>query len=276
MVSSIDITFTVIRDDGGQAGRQQFTVPVTPGMTILDGLLYIQKELDPTLAWRFSCRMGICGSCGMVINGMPGLACNTQILSISGSAIEVAPLANFPVIRDLAVSLDSMRSKHRALKPYIIVEQEIEPAVDSGEYQQSPEELLTFLQFTDCIKCGICMSACPTLALDDNFAGPMPLTAVQRYNADSRDEGFPQRKKALEQFSGLDHCHYAAECTRACPKGVDPAKAIQRLRRSLVADALHLRRQPAAAARLPAAQQVSDESFPQPPAFTVEGADRER
>ena len=219
-----------------------YELPVREGMTVLDGLHYIKENLDSTLAWRYSCRMGICGSCGMLLNGRPGLACNTQILHIADLDLTVAPLPNFAIIRDLVPDLWTMFDKHRSLKPYILRPEEAEINDPAGEFYQSPEQLESYLQFTYCIKCGCCMAACPTLATDARYLGPMPLTAAQRYNADTRDEGRQQRNAIAGASAGAFRCHYAGECSRACPKGVDPARALQLLKRRLVLDYLHLAR----------------------------------
>jgi succinate dehydrogenase / fumarate reductase iron-sulfur subunit len=221
---------------------QTYQVLVREGMTVLDGLHYIKDNLDPTLVWRYSCRMGICGSCGMLLNGSPGLACNTQILHIAETALAVGPLPNFDIIRDLVPDLMAMFEKHREVKPYIVRKDEAEIDNPAGEFYQSPEELEAYLQFTYCIKCGCCMGACPTLATDVRYQGPMPLTAAQRYNTDSRDEGSPLRRELTGAAAGAFRCHYAGECSRVCPKGVDPGKAIQLLKRQLVLDYLHLSR----------------------------------
>jgi succinate dehydrogenase / fumarate reductase iron-sulfur subunit len=109
-----------------------------------------------------------------------------------------------------------------------------------GEFYQSPEELERYLQFSYCIKCGCCMAACPTLATDARYLGPMPLAAAQRYNRDSRDDGWRDRNQLTGSAHGAFRCHYAGECSRVCPKGVDPARAIQHLKRQLVLDYLHL------------------------------------
>jgi len=217
-----------------------YPVPVREGMTVLDGLHYIKDNLDPTLAWRYSCRMGICGSCGMLLNGQPSLACNTQILHIASTNLAVGPLPNFQIIRDLVPDLFSMFDKHRLLKPYILRKNEAEINDPTGEFYQSPEQLEHYLQFTYCIKCGCCMGACPTLATDARYLGPMPLTAAQRYNTDTRDEGRRERNALTGASDGAFRCHYAGECSRACPKGVDPARALQLLKRRLVLDYLHL------------------------------------
>jgi len=227
-----------------------YTVPVREGMTVLDGLHYIKENLDASLAWRFSCRMGICGSCGMLLNGRPTLACNTQILHIAETQLTVGPLPNFNIIRDLVPDLTSMFEKHRSLKPYIARADEAELNDPAGEFYQTPEQLEAYLQFTYCIKCGCCMAACPTLATDARYLGPMPLSAAQRYNQDTRDDGRPQRNQVTGSAHGAFRCHYAGECSRACPKGVDPAKAIQHLKRRLVLDYLRLARRKKACQKL--------------------------
>jgi succinate dehydrogenase / fumarate reductase iron-sulfur subunit len=219
-----------------------YTIPVREGMTVLDGLHYIKENQDATLAWRYSCRMGVCGSCGMLLNGHPTLACNTQILHIATTDLTVGPLPNFQIVRDLVPDLMTMFDKHRELTPYVLRADEAEINDPAGEFYQSPEELEAYLQFTYCIKCGCCMAACPTLATDARYLGPMPLAAAQRYNRDTRDDGRRNRNNVTGGAAGAFRCHYAGECSRACPKGVDPAKAIQLLKRQLVLDYLHLAR----------------------------------
>ncbi|HVO63826.1 MAG TPA: succinate dehydrogenase iron-sulfur subunit [Terriglobales bacterium] len=232
-----------------------YAVRVSAGMTVLDGLHYIKENLDPTLAWRYSCRMGICGSCGMLLNARPSLACNTQILHIADDNLTVAPLPNFVIIRDLVPDLWTMFDKHRLVKPYILRSDEAEINDPAGEFYQTPGQLESYLQFTYCIKCGCCMAACPTLATDARYLGPMPLTAAQRYNADNRDEGRHERNVVAGSSTGVFRCHYAGECSRACPKGVDPARALQLLKRRLVLDYLHLARRTTPCKKLPGSGQ---------------------
>jgi succinate dehydrogenase / fumarate reductase iron-sulfur subunit len=140
----------------------------------------------------------------------------------------------------------------------------------TGEFWQSAEELESYLQFSYCIKCGCCMAACPTYATDPTYSGPMPLGQAHRYNTDSRDGGFTARKQVLAGDEGPWRCHYAAECSRVCPKGVDPAKAIQLMKREFVFDYLRLRKKrcpsglaekPAGITRLP--------DVPEAPARTI-------
>jgi len=247
MTAPANVTFRIRRYD--PATRQQpvwedVTLPYTHGMTVLDGLRTIKETRSPALAWRSSCRMGVCGSCGMFINGHPRLACNTQITELGTSLVTVAPLPNFEIIRDLVPDLRPMFDAHAALMPHIIREDTAEMFEPTGEYFQTPHELEQFLQFTYCIKCGCCMAACPTVATDPAYSGPMPLAQSHRYNADSRDGGFNTRKQVLATEKGPWKCHYAGECSQACPKGVDPARAIQIMKRQLVFDYLRMYKQP--------------------------------
>ena len=242
-----EVTFRIRRFDPATHREpvwEDYPVPYTTGMTVLDGLRKVKEMRSATLAWRSSCRMGVCGSCGMFINGQPCLACNTQIAHLESLPVVVAPLPNFAIVRDLVPDLRPMFDAHQALNPWIIRPDTNEMFEPTGEYMQTPEELEHFLQFTYCIKCGCCMAACPTYATDAAYSGPMPLTQAHRYNADTRDGGFIERKAVLAGERGPWKCHYAGECSRACPKGVDPARAIQLMKRQLVFDYLRLYKQP--------------------------------
>jgi len=227
------------RDEGPHV--EEYIVHVVPGMTVLDGLHQIKHEQDATLAWRFSCRMGVCGSCAMLVNGKPMLTCNTQILDVSDTALTLAPLPNFEVIRDLVPDLNSLFDRHVAVEPYIQRDDKEEMDTPTGQCFQSPHELETFLQFTYCIKCGCCMAACPGVATDREFLGPMALAQAYRYNKDSRDDGQENRNKAVTSPHGVFSCHYAGECSNVCPKGVDPARAIQLMKKELVLGYLKLK-----------------------------------
>jgi succinate dehydrogenase / fumarate reductase iron-sulfur subunit len=238
-----DVVFRIRRFDpttDAQPRWEDFRVAWTEGMTILDGLKKIKETVSPALAWRSSCRMGVCGSCGMFINGSPRLACNTQVTELGTSLVTVAPLPNFKTIRDLVPDLMPMFDAHRALFPHVLRDDVQEQYNPTGEFWQSAHEMEQYLQFSYCIKCGCCMAACPTYATDSEYSGPMPLAQSHRYNTDTRDGGFTTRKHVLAGGSGPWRCHYAGECSRVCPKGVDPAKAIQLMKRELVLDYLHL------------------------------------
>jgi succinate dehydrogenase / fumarate reductase iron-sulfur subunit len=252
---------------------EEFRLPYTAGMTVLDGLRRIKETASPTLAWRSSCRMGVCGSCGMFINGRPRLACNTQITELNTNLVLVAPLPNFNTVRDLVPDLMPMFDAHIALHPYVVRDDVKEQYEPTGEFFQSSHEVEQYLQFSYCIKCGCCMAACPTYATDPTYSGPMPLGQGHRYNADTRDGGFKTRKQQLAGERGPWRCHYAGECSRVCPKGVDPAKAIQLMKRELVLDYLHLLKQgcPAKPMGKPTGAKRRD-GIPDAPARTIAGA----
>lgn len=248
---------------------QDFEFETKQGMTVLEGLHHIREQLDRTLSWRHSCRMGICGSCAMMVNGKAQLACNTQIHDIDESLVRLEPLWNFTIVKDLVTDLSPMFEQHRALKPYI-VRPDGDDLKPESELGQTPEELLDYLQFSYCIKCAACVAACPTVAMDQNFPGPMPLTSAHRYNADSRDGGFDSRKKALTRSHGVSHCHYAGECSRVCPKGVDPARAIQLMKRDLIMDLFNAARPaPAQPVSPPEPDRQAVDERPVAPDFTV-------
>ncbi|MEW6045856.1 MAG: succinate dehydrogenase iron-sulfur subunit [Bacillota bacterium] len=244
---------------------QEFSVPTAPGMTVLDALVSIKEHQDGSLAFRSSCRMGVCGSCGMYVNGKPRLACQTQVGEL-GQVIEVAPLPNHDVIKDLVPDLSRTFEHHRAIKPYIIRDDEAEMASPTREFRQTPEEMERYLQFAYCLKCSLCVAACPTAATDPLFLGPQALAQAYRYTADTRDCGWQERFDVIATDHGIFNCHLAGACSEACPKGVDPALGIQLMKRTLVKGPAH--RAPAPIVEEP--KSVIDESKrPQAPPPTV-------
>jgi len=235
------IKFRVQRYNPEQDGTpyfQEFIVPSSRGMTVLEGLIYIKENLDGSLAFRSSCRMSICGSCGMLINNYPHLACHSQIEEFHSDRLTIKPLPNQPIIKDLVPDLAPFFDKHNSIKPYLVRKDAEEMENPTAEFAQLPQELNTFLQFTYCVKCGICVAACPTSASDKPFLGPQALAQCYRYCADNRDEGKQERSPKVGADHGIWHCHLAGACSEACPKGVDPALAIQLLKRQLVGQAL--------------------------------------
>jgi succinate dehydrogenase / fumarate reductase iron-sulfur subunit len=210
---------------------QEFRIPYEAGMTVLSALLHAKEYSDHSIAIRYSCRMASCGSCGMMINGMPKLACYTQVTELPGSTITVGPLDHYPLVRDLVTNFEGFFDKHRSASPFLLRNDAIEQSSSASEFAQSGEELNDFLQFSYCIKCGLCNAACPTMTNDPAFIGPQALGQAYRYIADSRDEGAIQRLQAIDSEHGIWRCHFAGSCSFVCPKGVDPALAIQKLRR---------------------------------------------
>lgn len=214
---------------------EEFLVPKRDGMTVLDAILHARDYEDHSIGVRFSCRMASCGSCGMKINGVPRLACYTPISELRTKAVTVQPMDNFPIIKDLATDLTGFFQKHREVIPHIVRGdvQELDNA--TSDYVMTPKELDSILQFTYCIKCGLCTSSCPTVATDTLYPGPQALAQAYRYLMDVRDEGGEERLKMLDSEHGVFRCHYAGSCSAVCPKGVDPALGIQLLKRHVMA-----------------------------------------
>ena len=243
--STKQVTFKIQRYDPEEDSAphfQEFVVPSSRGVTVLDGLIYIKENLDSSLTFRASCRMAICGSCGILINNYPHLACHAQIEEFRSDSLTIKPLPNLPIIKDLVTDLTSIFNTHRSVKPYIIRHDTEEMENPTAEFIQLPQELNTFLQFAYCIKCGICVSACPTSASDKLFLGPQAMAQCYRYCADRRDEGERERFPVVDIDHGVWHCHLAGACSEACPKGLDPSLAIRLLKRRLASQALRFRR----------------------------------
>ena len=213
---------------------QRYEVPLRKDWVVLDALNYIKDKVDGSLTFRWSCRMGICGSCGMMVNGEPKLTCATFLTSYAPGPVRVEPLRYFPVVRDLIVEMTDFMVKLKSVKPWIIRREE-KPVAD-GEYLQTPQQLETYKQFSMCINCMLCYAACPVYGLDPLFSGPAAIALAQRYNLDSRDQGSRERMEILSQHEGIWGCTFVGECTEVCPKHVDPAGAIQQYKLSAAKD----------------------------------------
>jgi fumarate reductase iron-sulfur subunit len=215
---------------------ESFEVPVHKEWVVLDALNHIKDKVDGSLTYRWSCRMGICGSCGMMVNGEPKLTCATFLSDYArnGSKIRVEPLRYFAVVRDLVTELSDFLVKLTKVKPWLI--RHDEPPLSQGEFLQTPEQLDNYKQFSMCINCTLCYAACPVVGLDPVFVGPAAIALAQRYNKDSRDQGADERTAMLAHPEGIWGCTFVGECTRVCPKHVDPAGAIQQYKLQAVFD----------------------------------------
>jgi fumarate reductase iron-sulfur subunit len=203
---------------------QDYQVPYHDDWVVLDALNWIKESVDGTLAYRWSCRMGVCGSCGMMVNGKPLLSCAAFLRDYYPGPIRVEPLTNFPVERDLIITLDGFLEKLKSVKPWVI--RDDVNGTDS-EFLQTPGQLSRFKQYSMCINCMLCYAACPVVGLEPKFIGPAALALGLRYNLDSRDHGNAQRKDVLGSDEGAMSCTFVGECTTVCPKNVDPAGAVQ-------------------------------------------------
>lgn len=205
---------------------QSYTIPYREDWVVLDALNYIKDQIDGTLSYRWSCRMGVCGSCGMMVNGTPKLTCAAFLREDYPAEIRLEPLAHFPIIRDLVIDMSDFLDKLKSVKPWII--RKVEKPVAEGEYLQTPAELEAYRQFTQCINCMLCYAACPVYGLEPRFLGPAAIALGYRYNMDSRDQGKALREPVIASHEGIWQCTFVGECSEVCPKHVDPAAAIQR------------------------------------------------
>ncbi|MCZ6694741.1 MAG: succinate dehydrogenase/fumarate reductase iron-sulfur subunit [Bacteroidetes bacterium] len=227
MVSKITLeVFRYRPDQETQPSFDSYEVPCEKDWVILDALNYIKDQIDGTLSYRWSCRMGVCGSCGMMVNGEPVLTCATFLNKFLPGPVKIEPLEHFPVVRDLIIEMSDFIGKLQKVKPWIVRKEE--KSLEDGEYIQTPEQLGDYKQYSMCINCMLCYSACPVYGLEPEFVGPAVIALAQRYNLDSRDQGKGEREEILSQDDGIWQCTFVGECSEVCPENVDPAGAIQR------------------------------------------------
>ena len=210
---------------------QDFEAPVTrPGMKLLDALNYIKWNLDGTLTYRRSCGEGVCGSDGMNINGVNGLACITDIAGLK-QPVRVRPLPGMDVIRDLVVDTTHFFEQYRAVRPWL----RAETPTPEHERLQTPAERAELDGFYECILCACCTTSCPSWWWNgDRFLGPAVLLQADRWVRDSRDEAAGERLDELEDAFRLYRCHQIMNCMEACPKGLNPTAAINHIKRTLL------------------------------------------
>lgn len=202
---------------------QKFEVPWDNSTAFLDALAYIKDNLDSSLSYRSSCRMAICGSCGVMINGVPKLACKNFLRDYE-DGVTVEALGNFPIERDLVVDLTHFLEYIQILKPYVIGNAR---KPEDGPGKQTPEQFAQYHKFSLCINCGLCYAACPQFGLNAKFFGPAAITLAHRYNLDNRDHGKLDRLPLLNAEEGVWSCTFVGYCSEVCPKHIDPAAAIQ-------------------------------------------------
>jgi fumarate reductase iron-sulfur subunit len=214
---------------------ERYEVPARREWTVLDALVHVKDRLDGSLAFRWACRMGVCGSCGMTVDGEPTLTCAARLGEPRrGRTLRIEALRGFPVIRDLVVDIREFLAKLKRVRPWLVRDTE-RPLAD-GEHRQTPAQLADYKQYSMCINCLLCYSACPIHRLDPDFVGPAAIALAQRYNLDSRDQGADARMAELSRHEGIWACTFVGECSVVCPKGVDPAGAIQRYKLAATGD----------------------------------------
>jgi fumarate reductase iron-sulfur subunit len=213
--------------EGGAETFDEFDVTMGPETTVLDALVDIQRTADSTLAFRYACRVGMCGSCAMVVNGRERWACRTRVASLDEGVITVRPLYHFPLIRDLVVDMTPFRDRMASVGGALT------PAADARTYQiisGASYERREIDEAIECIGCGMCVSACTMVAHNPQFPGPAALNRAFTLQMDRRDDGKDARWSVLLSDDALARCHGQGNCTEVCPMDLAPSRSIQRLR----------------------------------------------
>ena len=200
------------------------------GPMVLDGLIWIKNKIDPTLTFRRSCREGVCGSCAMNIDGTNTLACTKDMRDIRG-AVKIYPLPHMPVVKDLVPDLTEFYAQQASIKPWL----QTESVTPEKEWKQSHEDRAKLDGLYECILCACCSTSCPSYWWNsDRYLGPAALLQSYRWIIDSRDEASGERLDDVEDPFRLYRCHTIMNCTKACPKGLNPAQAIAQIKKLLV------------------------------------------
>ena len=216
----------------GKPRFEQHEVEVSDKASILDALFALQRGPCPDLAFRFSCRVGMCGSCAMVVNGREQLACSTLVKTV-GDKLRVEPLRNLPVTRDLAVSLEPFFAAYQRVLPQFIPRDDL----DANDFYPIPHESKEWQALShqpQCIDCGACYSACTLVTLHPRYAGPMALHRALNLIVDPRDKARTERLQLVAGEAGAFRCHTLGNCRDVCPRGISPTHSIERLKRLAV------------------------------------------
>ena len=229
-LSPVSLTVRVWR--GGADGRfQEFDVPRHESQTVLDVVTHIQRHLDPTLAYRFACRVGMCGSCAMTVNGSPRWTCRTHVDKVAGSGVlEVAPLANLPVVRDLVADMGEFFDKWAKARGHFKPTRT--RADDFAAVRPDDPARREADAGIECIGCGVCYSACDVVKWNRDYLGPAALNRAWTLVNDARDGGQEERLHAVAGDAGCHLCHTLMSCTVLCPKELSPTRSIAGLKRA--------------------------------------------
>ena len=219
---------------GGEQGRYEtYRVPRRESQTVLDVVTFVQRHLDPTLTYRFACRVGVCGSCAMTVNGKPRWTCRTHVAKVAGAnRLQIGPLENLRIIKDLATDMQPFFEKWQQAKGVF------EPSKTRAETieQIRPDDPARRLADAtiECINCGVCYAACDTVRWNQDYFGPAALTRAWTLVNDQRDAGNAARLKAVAGSGGCHSCHSHQSCQELCPQALNPTAAIAGLKRRTV------------------------------------------
>lgn len=214
---------------------ETFQVPRRANQTVLDIVTYVQRHLDPTLSYRFACRVGMCGSCGMTVNGRPRWTCRTHVSKVVDreGRIEIGPLANLPVVKDLATDMSRFFEKWQAAKGAFVptaTRNDAPPALSPNSKARISADAAI-----ECINCGVCFAACDTVRWNADYLGPAALNRAWTLVNDERDGGGAARMSAVAADGGCTACHSHQSCMEHCPKGLNPTASIAGLKQRTVA-----------------------------------------
>jgi succinate dehydrogenase / fumarate reductase iron-sulfur subunit len=221
--------FRVARSDGGAA--REFSVELDHRMTVLDGLFEIQRKLDPSLSFRCSCRVGMCGSCAVRVNYEPRLACQTRVEKLKSAVINVAPLSHYPVLKDLVVDMtpffDQWKRARPSLHPAVKGTKKLAIVPPDSEFGRHAAHK------RDCITCGACYAACSVVGSNQDYLGPAAINKAALRLLDPRDSLVADRLQAVNSETGVWRCHAQFNCVAACPKGIPLTDSIMYLKRNM-------------------------------------------
>ena len=225
------LTVTIERGDSAQGSQTVFDVPAFQNQTVLDVVSWIQQNVDPTLSYRFACRVGMCGSCAMMVNGIPRWTCRTHISKVlEGNAVTIGPLRNLPVIKDLAVDMDPFFDKWIAAEGVHHGEAtRHDPIAQVDEASTARVEANAGIE---CINCSVCYAACDTVAGNPEYLGPAALQRAWTLLNDSKNTDDDAILDAVSGSGGCHNCHSMGSCTAFCPNDLDPMSAIAGLKRA--------------------------------------------
>ena len=216
---------------------QEFEVPRHPSQTVLDVVTHIQRKLDPTLAYRYACRVGMCGSCAMTVNGVPRWTCRTHVDRVSkNNEITIGPLRNLPVIRDLVTDMSEFFDKWARAKGQFQGGKTKQD--DFAQVRPDSEDRKAVDAGIECIGCGVCYSACNVVAANPAYLGPAALNRAWTLFKDVRETANPERLRAVAGDAGCHACHTHMDCTERCPKHLSPTASIAGLKRATTKAAL--------------------------------------
>lgn len=232
---------SVWRGDAQGGDWAEYDVPARQNQTVLDVVTWIQRNLEPQLSYRFACRVGVCGSCAMMVNGKPRWTCRSHVKDVQGDGqLTIAPLRNLPVVRDLVTDMepffDKWKSAHGQFVPGADRSQPVAPISPASPARQAADAAV------ECINCAVCYAACDVVQWKPSYLGPAALNRAWTLVNDERDQGGDARIDAVSGDAGCHNCHSQQNCTRFCPNQLDPAASIAGLKKASLVSLLRAKR----------------------------------